>query len=138
MDNKGYTGSVEHEKFPEEPFVPLGSSFVDDRGVIQNLLHTPINSVAIITSKAGTERSNHWHKTDFHYLYVMDGEMEYWERNIDGSNVKSRIFKAGQMFFTPPKKVHKVKFIKDTTLLSFSRNVRDHEHHEEDVVREKF
>ncbi len=141
MNNKEYTTSVEQQKYPDEELVPLDSPFIDDRGFIQNLLNTPINGVAIITSKAGSIRSNHYHKTDWHYLYVLSGSMEYYERPLDpkedyyGDPV---IIKAGQMVFTPPNVIHKTVFLQDTVLLSFSKRNRDHNSHEEDVVREEY
>ena len=139
MTNKEYTEIVATGIYPGEMLVPLDPPFVDDRGIIQNLLLTSITSVTIITSKAGSVRSNHYHKTDWHYLYVLSGSMKYYERAIDESNnVEPIIVKAGQMVFTPPKQIHKTEFIEDTVLLSFAHNIRDHEHHEADIVREDF
>jgi quercetin dioxygenase-like cupin family protein len=121
-----------------QQIILLPEPFVDERGVIQNILLEPINSVAIITSKAGTERSNHYHKTDWHYLYVISGSMEYYEREIEEVFAgKPLIVKEGEMVFTPPLKVHKTVFLTDCVLLSMAKNIRDHEHHETDVVRVK-
>jgi quercetin dioxygenase-like cupin family protein len=139
MNNKKYTLAVEKEEYPNDPIVPLDEPFVNDKGYIQNILNTPINGAAVIFSKKGSVRSNHWHREDFHYLYVMSGSMEYYER--DAYSLKHSdpiIVSAGQMVFTPPKKVHKTIFIEDTVLLSFSKRNRDHESHEEDVVREEY
>ena len=140
MDNREYTDKVNIGNFPQTNLVPLDPPFEDARGTIQNLLLTPITSVAIITSKAGSVRSNHWHRTDWHYLYVMSGSMEYYERDLnqDGSQIQPTIVKAGEMVFTGPLKVHKTVFLEDTVLLSFAKNIRDHQHHEEDVVRVEF
>lgn len=138
MNNKEYSNAVDSGQFPTDPSVPLADRFTDDRGFIQNILHSPINSVAIIESKAGSVRSNHYHKTDSHYLYVLSGKVEYSERHINGSNVIVKTYGPGEMFFTGPQKVHKVMFLEDTVLLSLAKNVRDHEHHEQDVVRMEF
>lgn len=138
MNNKEYTDFVNKGAFPVEQKVELDPPFEDARGAIQNIILSPM-SVAIITSKAGSVRSNHYHKTDWHYLYVISGSMEYYERAIDGSsNVKPTIVKAGEMVFTPPNEVHKTIFLEDTVMLSIAKNIRDHEHHEEDVVRVEF
>jgi quercetin dioxygenase-like cupin family protein len=141
MKNKEYTEAVDKERYPENPIVPLDPPFLDDRGGIQNLLNTAMHGAAIITSKDGSVRSNHWHKTDWHYLYVMSGSMEYYERNASipaDPNVKPLIVKAGQMVFTPPNAIHKTVFLEDTILLSFSKRNRDHVSHEEDVIREDY
>jgi quercetin dioxygenase-like cupin family protein len=138
MDNSEYTTLVDEGKFPTDMLVPLPKAFVNDAGVIQNLLLTPITSIAIITSKMGSVRSNHYHKTDWHYLYIVSGSVIYYERNIDGSDIKITTYRTGEMFFTPPLKVHKTEFLEDTIMMSFAKNVRDHEHHEEDIIRIEF
>jgi len=136
--NMTYTNAVEQEQYPTDPRVPLDHTFEDERGIIKNLLHTPIYSVAYITSKKGTERANHYHDTDHHYAFVLSGEIEYWERNIDGSNPQSWTFKAGEMIYTRPQVVHVMKFQEDTTFMTFSKIKKDHDHYEEDVKRVKF
>jgi quercetin dioxygenase-like cupin family protein len=138
MNNIEYTEAVEQGQYPTNPKVPLDHIFEDDRGFIKNLLHTPIHSVAYITSKKNTERANHYHDTDHHYAFVLSGEIEYWERNIDGTNPRSWIFKTGDMFYTRPQVVHVMKFLTDTTFMTFSKIKKDHDHYEEDVKRVKF
>lgn len=136
--NKLFTAAVDEGDFPSGSMVPLDDPFVDDRGVIQNLLLTPVTSVAVITSKKGTVRSNHYHKSDWHYIYVVSGRLVYSEREVDGSSSKSMLVVPGQMFFTGPMKVHKVEFLEDSTIMTFAKNVRSHESHEEDLVRMEF
>jgi quercetin dioxygenase-like cupin family protein len=137
-NNMEYTDAVENEQYSTDPRVPLDHLFEDERGIIKNLLHTPIYSVAYITSKKGTERANHYHNVDHHYAFVLSGEIEYCERNIDGSNPRSWIFKTGDMFYTRPQIVHVMRFIQDTVFMTFSKVKKDHEHYEEDVKRVKF
>ena len=139
MKNKEYTDLVNEGKWPDAQIVPLDAPFIDDRGYIQNLLNSPVNGAAIIFSKEGTERSNHWHKEDWHYLYVVSGKMEYFERGLDEQFTGvSTMVNPGEMVFTPPNKVHKTVFLLDTVLVSLSKRNRDHSSHEEDVVRVKF
>lgn len=138
MNNKEYTDLVESENFPSEPFVPIDLPFVNDAGTIQNLLNCNIGSAAIITSKKGSERSNHFHLKSWHFLYVISGALKYFERNLDGSDILIKEYNKGEMFFTPPNKVHKVEFLSDCVLLSLGRFSKDHESHEKDIVREKF
>ncbi len=139
MNNREITEAIDKGYYPVEKIIPLDAPFIDKRGVIQNLLLIPINSVAIITSKAGTVRSNHYHKTDWHYLYIISGSMNYYERDVEGSgDVDPLLVTAGQMVFTPPMQVHKTEFLEDTVMVSFAKNIRDHEHHEQDLVRVEF
>lgn len=116
----------------------LGSKFEDERGVIQNVLFETVSSVALITSKAGTQRSNHYHKENGHYLYVLNGRVRYSERELDGSNVKVAEFGPGEMFFTGSMVVHLCEFLEDTTLLSMNLQPRGPEHDADDCVKEKF
>lgn len=141
MKNKEYIEAVIAGNYPEQNYVPLDMPYVNDTGIIQNLLlDCNISSVAIITSKAGSVRSNHYHKTDWHYLYIVSGSVKYYERDVDqdGSKIEPKLFRAGDMFFSPPMKVHKVEFLEDTVMMSFAKNIRDHKHHEADVVRQEF
>lgn len=141
VTNKEYTDFVDAEQYPTDPIVPLPLPFADDRGVIQNLLNCSVNGAAIIISTKGSVRSNHWHREDFHYLYVVSGSMEYYERNLRvpaPSDYKPLIVTAGQMVFTPPNMVHKTVFLSDCVMISFSKRNRDHDSHESDVVREEF
>lgn len=117
--------------------VPLGTQYQDERGYIQNILNQPFNSAAIITSHGGTERSNHMHLNNDHYLYILSGSLEYYERNLDedGSQIKPVVFTEGEMFYTPPGKVHKVVFMQPTVLLSLGKEIKTHEAHEADLIR---
>jgi len=138
MKNKEYTDLVDAENYPKNPLVPLDTPFVDDRGVIQNLLNCNIGSAAIITSKKDSERSNHYHKSSWHYLYIVSGSLKYYERNVDGSEKFEAIYKTGDLFYTPPNKVHKTVFLEDCTMMSFGKSPKDHDSHEEDLIREEF
>ena len=135
MKNKEYTMMVDVGAFPKEMLVPLDAPFKDVRGKIQNLVNVPVGSVAIITSKAGTARSNPWHKNNWHYLHVISGSMKYLEKNLDGTELKELICNAGDMVFTAPEKIHRTEFLEETVLLSLGNTSKEHEHHEEDLVR---
>ena len=133
-----YTDLVESENYPLNPLVPLDPPFINEAGTIQNLLNCKIGAVAVIHSKSGSCRSNHWHLSNWHHLYIVSGKVKYYERDLDGNNVIIAEYKAGDMFFTPPNKVHKTEFLEDTVMMSFGRDSKDHDNHEKDVVRELF
>jgi len=139
MTNDEYTSRIEAGKYPKGGLVPLDSPFSDDRGDIQNLVLKPMTSVAVITSKKGSVRANHYHKSDWHYAHIISGRILYFEREI-GSNVVSdpQEFVAGQMFFTPPMVEHSMLFAEDTTFITMAKNVRSHDSHEADLVRVEF
>jgi hypothetical protein len=138
-DHDSYTKSVDEGSWPASPRVPLPSPFVDARGGIQNVLLRPCRSVAFITSTHGSVRANHYHRTDWHYAFVVRGRVLYFEREIGATEIpKPRIFITGECFFTPPMREHAMLFDTDTEIVTMAKNARDHESHESDVVRVEF
>ena len=119
-----------------EVIVKLENPFIDERGEIQPLVDSLMKSAVLIRSKPKTLRANHYHKTDWHYCYVLNGEIEYYYRKTNTSTPKKKlIVKKGQMVFTPPLIDHAMVFNVETTFLTLSRNPRDQKSYEEDVVR---
>ena len=126
----------ERQSWPKTTIVELEKPFVDDRGEIQPLVDVPMESCVLIRSKKGTVRADHYHQTDWHYCYVVEGEIEYYERptGTDDTPQKTTI-KTGQMFWTGPMDDHTMVFTQDTVFLTFGRNSRSQEVYEADVVR---
>ncbi len=120
----------------ENPILNLEAPFADARGSIQPLVDEDMKSAVLITSKKGTVRANHFHKTDWHYCYVLSGTIEYHYRPV-GQNSAPRIttIKAGQMFFTPPMLEHAMVFVEDTSFLCLGKNSRDQASYEADITR---
>ncbi|MDK9720609.1 MAG: hypothetical protein OEL53_05435 [Rhodospirillales bacterium] len=126
----------ERATWPTEVIVPLEKPFVDERGAIQPLVDVPMESCVLIVSKKGTVRANHVHTTDWHYCYVLDGEIDYYHRPHGSTAAPEKITIAkGQMFFTPPEVDHAMVFTKDTSFLTWGRNSRAQEVYEADIRR---
>lgn len=124
--------------WPKATLVPLEKAFTDARGEIQPLLERMLQSAMLIRSKKGAVRANHYHKTDWHYCYMISGAMEYFERPTGSHEApKLLVVKAGQMVFTPPMIDHAMRFTEDTLWVTLSRNPRDQTAYEADVVRVK-
>ena len=125
-----------NDSLPEEVIVAMPAPFSDSRGGIQPLVDRTIQSAVLITSKKGTVRANHYHKTDWHYCYVLEGRIEYHHR-AHGSDAApdAVIVEKGQLFFTPPMVDHAMVFLEDTTFLTLGRNSRAQEVYEADVER---
>ena len=138
MKNDKLTAVTDKEKatWPEHGLVKLERPFVDDRGSIKPLVDTLMKSAVLIESKAGSLRANHYHKTDWHYCYVLSGQIEYLHRPT-GSDQKPEaiIVNEGEIIFTPPMIDHGMRFPVDTIFLALSRNPRDQKSYESDVVR---
>jgi quercetin dioxygenase-like cupin family protein len=124
------------ERFLNYPLCDLEKAYEDIRGVIQPLVDEPLGGAAHIISKRGAVRANHYHKTDWHYCYLLTGEVEYLHRPVgDTGNPKSLIIKPGQLFYSPPMVEHAMNFVEDSIFIVLSGKPRHHEDYEEDVVR---
>jgi len=122
--------------WPAHGVVKLEKPFVDGRGSIKPLVDIMMQSAVMIESKAGSLRANHYHKTDWHYCYVVSGTIEYLHRPTGSDQEPEAILvNEGEMVFTPPMIDHGMKFPVDTVFLTLSRNPRDQESYEADVVR---
>ena len=129
-----------------ELFKDAKAEFVDERGSIFKLLDdgkTIIKSVLRITSKAGSIRANHYHKTDFHYCYMVTGKMEYTEAPITNESPvafgepKVVTVSAGEMVLTPPMVAHSMRFLEDSEFIAFAGNSRSQEAYESDTPKVK-
>jgi quercetin dioxygenase-like cupin family protein len=136
MENWKTVKLDERSMWPTEGRVALPPAHADDRGAIQSLVNFPMKNLSLITSKKGTVRSNHYHLTDWHYMYVLKGAFDYYYRPT-GSQATPEVIRvnAGEMVFTPPMEDHATVFLEDTELLAMSRNPRDQETYESDVRR---
>ena len=114
--------------------------FTDERGAITRIVDDDtirFRSVLRITSKAGTIWSNHYHKNDSHYIYVISGRCEYSERPADDPNAKIEtvVLKPGDVVLSKPRIIHAVKFLEDTVLYAFTTEKRQQDQYEEDTKR---
>jgi dTDP-4-dehydrorhamnose 3,5-epimerase-like enzyme len=122
--------------WPDRGLVDLPAPHADDRGAIQSLVNFPAKNISLISSRKGTVRSNHYHLTDWHYMYVLSGSFDYYYRPTGSSKRPDMItVKTGEMIFTPPMEDHATVFREDTQLVVISRNPRDQASYEADVRR---
>jgi len=114
----------------------LPTPYEDDRGIIQPLLHQHNGSIVVITSKAGAERGSHYHKEDYHYCYIVEGMIEYFERPAKSSVIPVKmLYKQGEIFYTPPMIEHTMYFPVKTVFITMGGGTRLSETYEEDLVR---
>lgn len=109
----------------------------DERGEILSIVDVPIQNVSIITCNPGSIRSNHYHHSDFHFMYVLEGEIDYFYKDIDSGELKYLKVREGDNIFTPDNEVHATHFPVKTRLIVSSKFPRDQETYERDTVRER-
>ena len=110
----------------------------DDRGDISDIFYKhPVDHVAIINSKKGVLRGDHYHKFTTQHMYMTRGSLRYYYRNVDESNdkVKSVVVKEGEMVTTGPNEVHALEILKDNQFVVFSEGKRGGPDYESDTFR---
>ena len=126
----------EKAAFPTEVIVSLKDSFDDERGSIIPLVDVTMESAVMINSKKGTVRANHYHKTDWHYCYVVEGKIDYYHRPTGNEDEPEKVtVNKGELFFTPPMVDHAMHFVEDTIFLTLGRNSREQAVYEADIER---
>ena len=114
-------------------------NFKDKRGTITDLFYKKnINHVAVIKSKKGVRRGDHYHKKTTQYMYCTKGELEYWYKK-KGSKKKSKkvLLKEGFLIKTPPNEMHALKITKNNEFIVFTTGLRGGKDYEADTFRFK-
>ena len=110
----------------------------DDRGDISDIFYKhPVDHVAVINSKKGVFRGDHYHKFTTQHMYMTKGSLRYYFRKIDEDNnkVKSVLVKKGEMVTTPPYEVHALEILEDNQFIAFSEGKRGGSDYESDTFR---
>ncbi len=118
-----------------ETITHVGCAFKDNRGEIYNLFEGQLSHVAMITSKRGSVRANHYHKLDHQYIYLVSGAYE--THSVDVRNPSKRQVlnvRQGDIVDTPPMIAHVQKFTEDSVFLAFSTRLREEGKYEDDTI----
>jgi quercetin dioxygenase-like cupin family protein len=108
-------------------------AFEDERGAIANILEEPICHVAIITSKKGSIRANHYHPEQTQYAYLISGRYESLSKNLKVKNaeVEKQIIEPGSLVITPPLIAHAWNILEDSVMLNLTTGHR----HDKDYAK---
>ena len=127
------------KEYLDADVIALKDKFDDQRGFIQPLSDLNMKSASLIYTKANQWRANHYHKKDWHFIYVIKGEFEYYFRKTNSNEkTKKKIIKKSDLLFTGPMIDHAMLYTVETEILVLSKNPRDQKTYEEDTVRIKF
>ena len=110
----------------------------DKRGSIVSIVDHLSNNVSLIECKRGSIRSNHYHLTDWHFMYVLEGSIDYFFKKIKSEKIHYINVKKNENIFTPCLEIHGTYFSEDTRLIVTSKNPRDQITYEKDTVRVDF
>lgn len=118
--------------------LPFEQSKEDDRGYIKSIINQPSTNTSIIMCNPGSVRANHYHIRDWHYMYVLEGSMDYFFFDNLSKEVCFLSLEKDQIVYTPPKEVHATFFSEQTKLIVISYLARDETSYEADTRRVKF
>jgi quercetin dioxygenase-like cupin family protein len=117
--------------------------YVDKRGGIARVLDLEgkklkLNAILRISHKKGTPpRGNHYHKKDYHWVYVESGKIKYSEKpsNKPRAKVTSVVMKKGDLVLSTPGVIHAMEAVEDAVFWAFTTEKRDQKSYEKDTVR---
>lgn len=107
----------------------------DSRGKFISIIDDKIHNISVLKSKRNTIRSNHYHLTDWHYIYVISGSIHYLFKKINEKDIKYLFIKKGEVIFTPPMEIHTTYFSQETEILVANGQNRNRNTYEKDLVR---
>lgn len=111
---------------PNETVKKIEPVLEDERGIIANILEEHISSVAIITSKKGAIRANHYHPDQVQYVYLISGKYESVSKDLKNKNAKieKQIIMPGHLVITPPMIAHAWNVLEDSVMLNLTTGSR--------------
>lgn len=109
----------------------------DNRGAIADIFYGQnINAVAIIKSKKGVRRGDHYHKETTQHCLITKGTMVYVYQPVDKSQpVKHILMQVGDIVSTHPHEIHTLLFPSDNEFIVFSSGLRGGKDYEKDTFR---
>jgi len=110
---------------------------VEERGKIIPIADGQFKSVIYIQSKKGAVRANHYHRTDSHVMYLLNGKARYVEALMDEAAgiVLDRIVGPGERIVTQALVPHAMEFLEDTEMIVCANNVRDYDAYMSDIQK---
>ena len=124
---------------PNETIKKIDVAYEDERGQISNIIDADIKHIAIITSKKGSIRANHYHPVQIQYEYLISGEFESYSKDLKKENAKVEkvIIDEKSLVITPPNIAHAMKFTKDSVMLNITTGARESSNFAEHTIKYK-
>lgn len=122
---------------PLFPLLEIPQSYRDERGEIINIADGSLGDVAIINSRKGSVRANHYHQHDWHLTYILFGAAVYTHKDLDQPVMDEweRIeLGTERLLYTPNKRWHKFEFLENTSMIVVSGSSRKREIYDADTT----
>ncbi len=115
----------------------------DARGDIADIFYKEnINHVAVINSRKGALRGDHYHKQTTQAMYMSKGSLKYYYQEYDAKKkkwgkTKSVVVKEGEIVTTRPYEIHALEILENNQFIVFSWGKRGGKDYESDTFRVK-
>ena len=107
----------------------------DGRGTISDILdRETVDSVSIITSRAGAVRGNHYHQETTQYVFVIEGRLRFTCQRPGGDR-RSFVADSGSLVTSEPGDRHAMRALEDAVFIAMSRGPRAGRDYEADTYR---
>lgn len=112
--------------------------FIDERGIITDLLNEQVRNVGLITTEKDAIRASHYHKKSRQFSYILQGKFEVLLAPYNQqTNVKKVFLNAGELISIPPLVIHQFKAVERAIMINMESESRAGEGYEDDTVRVK-
>lgn len=111
----------------------MADRYEDERGVIADLLITPLDGVTEIFTLAGAVRGNHVHQRTVQWAYVVSGVMTFAWTEDDGVHTLEAA--AGELIREEAGVPHAWRAETDCVILVFTKGPRSGQAYESDTIR---
>lgn len=112
--------------------------FMDERGIISDLVNEPISHVGLITTEKNAVRGSHYHKKSVQYSYILSGTFEVVLAPYnEPANKKTVLLKAGELITIPPFVIHQFKALDRAVMINIESQSRAGQGYEDDTIRVK-
>jgi len=107
----------------------------DARGSIADIMYKePVDHIAVISSKKGAVRANHYHKETVQWIYLQSGSLESVTRR-EGEEPATLVMEPGDLICTEAGEHHAMRALEDSLFFVFTRGPRGGEDYESDTFR---
>ncbi len=112
--------------------------FMDERGIISDLINEPINNVGLISTEKDAVRGCHYHKKSKQYSYILSGKFEVLLAPFNKlSNIKKVIVNAGELITIPSLVIHQFTALERSVMINMESQSRAESGYENDTIRVK-
>ena len=111
-------------------------NFTDDRGTIMDIIvDRPFDHCAIIYSKKGSVRANHYHKESIQSDFIVSGKMLIFSRKMGSDVIEEHVANANDLVEYETGEAHEFIALEDLVFVTIVKGPRGGGNYENDTFR---